>query len=277
MSNPFPGASQQTFAQSNADAERITAFLRKVYGWMFVGLAVTAVVALYAASSPAILNLVFGNPILRWGLFLGTLGMVWYLSARVSSLSPGTAAVLFTVYSGLMGIMLSGIFIIYAQASIATAFMTSAAMFGALAVYGTVTQRSLAGVGQFAFMGLIGVVIASIIGIFWQNDMFQFILSVCGVVVFTGLTMWDAQRLKGLALQVDGPQIGSYAIVGALTLYLDFINLFLFILRYTIDHRPLTIDRPLPLSPYPHYNSALTNILSGPHTRAGATVQRKVS
>jgi FtsH-binding integral membrane protein len=231
MSNPYQGAGQQTFAQSTAEAERITAFLRKVYGWMFVGLAVTAVVSFYVASSPAILTVVFGNPILRWGLLLGTLGMVWYLSARVATLSPGTAATLFVVYSGLMGILLSGIFVTYTQASIATAFMTSAAMFGALAVYGTVTQRSLAGIGQFAFMGLIGVVIASIVGIFWQNDMFQFILSICGVVVFTGLTMYDAQRLKAMALQVDGPQIGSFAIVGALSLYLDFINLFLFILR----------------------------------------------
>jgi len=231
MSNPYQGAGQQTFAQATAEAERITAFLRKVYGWMFVGLAVTAAVAFYVASSPAVLNVVFGNAFLRWGLFLGTLAMVWYLSAKVADLAPGTAATLFLVYSGLMGILLSGIFIAYAHASIATAFITSAAMFGALALYGTVTKRSLAGVGQFAFMGLIGVVIASIVGIFWQNDMFQFILSVCGVVVFTGLTMWDAQRLKGMALQVDGPQIGSYAIVGALALYLAFINLFLFILR----------------------------------------------
>jgi uncharacterized protein len=231
MSNPFQTAGQPSYATATAEVERISAFLRKVYGWMFLGLAVTAVVSMYVASSPAILNAVFGNPIGRWGIFLVTLGMVWYLSARVNELAPSTAGMLFVVYSALMGTMLSGIFLIYANASIANAFLTTAGMFGALALYGTLTKRSLAGIGQFAFMGLIGVVIASIVGIFWQNDMFQFVLSVCGVVVFTGLTMWDAQRLKGMALAVEGPQVGTYAIVGALALYLDFINLFLFILR----------------------------------------------
>jgi hypothetical protein len=231
MSNPFQTAGQPNYATATAEVERISAFLRKVYGWMFLGLAVTAVVAMYVASSPAILTAVFGNPIGRWGIFLVTLGMVWYLSARVNELAPSTAGMLFVVYSALMGTMLSGIFLIYANASIANAFLTTAGMFGALALYGTLTKRSLAGIGQFAFMGLIGVVIASIVGIFWQNDMFQFVLSVCGVVVFTGLTMWDAQRLKGMALAVEGPQVGTYAIVGALALYLDFINLFLFILR----------------------------------------------
>ncbi|HSR93202.1 MAG TPA: Bax inhibitor-1/YccA family protein [Gemmatimonadales bacterium] len=231
MSNPYQGTGQPSLAQESLEAERITAFLRKVYGWMFVGLAVTAVVAFYVASSPVILQAVFGNPILRWGLLLGTLGMVWYLSARISEIEPTKAGVLFVVYAGLMGVLLSAIFVVYTGSSIATAFLTAAAMFGALALYGTMTSRSLAGVGQFAFMGLIGVVIASIVGIFWQNDMFQFVLSVCGVIVFTGLTMWDAQRLKAMALKVEGPQVGSYAIVGALALYLDFINLFLFILR----------------------------------------------
>jgi len=135
------------------------------------------------------------------------------------------------IYSALMGAMLSFVFIAYTGGSVASTFLTASAMFGALALYGTITKRSLAGVGQFAFMGLIGVVIASIVGIFWQNDMFQFVLSICGVVVFTGLTAWDAQKLKGMALALPEGQTGSYAIVGALSLYLDFINLFLFLLR----------------------------------------------
>jgi hypothetical protein len=157
--------------------------------------------------------------------------MVWYMSARVESLAPTTAGVLFGIYSALMGAMLSGIFLIYTSTSIAMTFVTTSAMFGALALYGTVTKRSLAGIGQFAFMGLIGVVIASIVGIFWQNSMLQFVISVCGVVVFTGLTMYDAQKLKQMALVLPDGRTGSYAIVGALTLYLDFINLFLFLLR----------------------------------------------
>ncbi len=157
--------------------------------------------------------------------------MVWYMSARVEQMEPGTAAVLFSVYAALMGALLSGIFLIYTGGSIATTFVTTSAMFGALALYGTVTKRSLAGVGQFAFMGLIGIIVASIIGFFWQNSMLQFVISVCGVLVFTGLTMYDAQRLKQMALVLPDGRTGSYGIVGALTLYLDFINLFLFLLR----------------------------------------------
>jgi hypothetical protein len=229
MSNPV--GSTQNYNASIAEAERISGFLSKTYGWMFIGLGITAAVAFFVASSPAILSVLFGNAIARWGLFIVTLGMVWYLSARVDTIAPGTASMLFTVYSALMGTMLSGIFLMYTGGSIATTFVTTSAMFGALALYGTVTKRSLAGVGQFAFMGLIGVVIASVIGIFWHNSMLQFVISVCGVVVFTGLTAWDAQKLKQMALALPDGRTGSYAIVGALALYLDFINLFLFLLR----------------------------------------------
>lgn len=232
MSNPFgSNTSTSTFAGAQAEATRVTGFLQKVYGWMCIGLAITAAIALFVASSPAILNLIYGNPFARWGLFLVTLGMVWYMSARVASLAPSTAATLFVIYSALMGAMLSFVFLVYTGGSVASTFLTASAMFGALALYGTITKRSLAGVGQFAFMGLIGVVLASIVGIFWQNSMFQFVLSICGVVVFTGLTAWDAQKLKSMALALPEGQTGSYAIVGALTLYLDFINLFLFLLR----------------------------------------------
>ncbi|HXI21447.1 MAG TPA: Bax inhibitor-1/YccA family protein [Gemmatimonadales bacterium] len=229
MTSPF--GNTQGYVASSAEAARIAGFLQRVYGWMFAGLAITAIVAMGVASSPALLNIIFGTAVARWGLILVTLGMVWYMSARVSEMAPNTAALLFAGYSVLMGAMLSSIFLVYTGGSIATTFLTASAMFGALALYGTVTRRSLAGVGQFAFMGLIGVVIASIVGIFWQNSMFQFVLSICGVVVFTGLTAWDAQRLKAMALALPDGQTGSYAIVGALSLYLDFINLFLFLLR----------------------------------------------
>ena len=164
-------------------------------------------------------------------VLLAPIGFVWYISAKVDSLSPTTAATLFSVYAGLNGITFAFVLLAYTGASIASTFLTTSAMFGALALYGSITKRNLAGVGQFAFMGLIGVVIASIVGIFWQNDMFQFILSVCGVVVFTALTAWDAQKLKAMALALPDGRLGSYAIVGALSLYLDFINLFLFLLR----------------------------------------------
>jgi uncharacterized protein len=229
MSSPIGSA--QNYNASIAQAERISGFLSKTYGWMCIGLGITAVVSMAVASSPAAINLLFGNAFARWGLFLVTLGMVWYLSAKVNDLAPSTAGTLFVVYSGLMGAMLSGIFLIYTGSSIASTFVTTAAMFGALALFGTMTKRNLAGIGQFAFMGLIGVVVASVVGIFWHNSMLQFVISVCGVVVFTGLTMWDAQRLKQMALALPDGRTGSYAIVGALALYLDFINLFLFLLR----------------------------------------------
>jgi uncharacterized protein len=211
--------------------ERVAGFLRAVYGWMFVGLAVTAAVAWYVASSPAILSAIAGNKVLFWAVLLAPLGLVLWLSAKVATLAPATAAALFLVYSGLTGIMFAFILLAYTGQSVANVFFVTAGMFGGLALYGTVTKRDLSGVGQFAMMGLIGVVIASIVGIFWQNDMLQFVLSVCGVVVFTALTAYDANRLRAMALALPEGQTGSYAVVGALSLYLDFINLFLFLLR----------------------------------------------
>src|SRR4029079_622886 len=133
----------------------------------------------------------------------------------------------FIVYSALTGLTMSVILLAYTGQSVATTFMVTAGMFGALAFYGTATRRDLSGLGQFLFMGLIGVVLASIVGMFWHNDALQFVIGFIGVIVFTGLTAYDAQRLKQMALALPSGQLGSYAIVGALTLYLDFINLFL--------------------------------------------------
>jgi len=212
--------------------ERVSAFLRGVYGWMFVGLGVTAAVALGVAGSPSIMQALLGNQLLFFGLIAAELGLVFYLSARVAQLAPGTASMLFLAYSALNGVTLSVILLAYTGASIANTFVVCAVMFGALALYGSTTKRSLAGVGQFAFMGLIGVIVASIIGIFWQNDALQFIIACVGVVVFTGLTAWDAQRLKAMALALPDGQVGAYTVVGALSLYLNFINLFLMLLRF---------------------------------------------
>jgi FtsH-binding integral membrane protein len=220
-----------------ATAERVTAFLRTVYGWMCVGLAITAVVAYSIASSPALIQTLVSNHLVFIGLFVGQIALVFYLSARVDRLAPGTAALLFVVYSALTGATLSVLVLAYTGASIATTFVVTAGMFGALALYGSTTTRSLAGVGQFLFMGLIGLVLASLVGMFWHSEALQFLISVVGVIVFTGLTAWDAQRLRGMALAVPEGQLGSYAIVGALSLYLDFINLFVFLLRFLGSRR----------------------------------------
>ena len=216
---------------STRTAERVSAFLTKVYGWMFIGLGITAAVAYFVASSPALTGALMANRLVFFALILIELGLVFFLSARVQSLEPATAAGLFVGYAALNGVTLSLILLIYTGASIAMTFVVTGAMFGALAVYGTTTSRSLAGVGQFFFMGLIGLVLASVVGMFWHSDALQFLITVVGVVVFTGLTAWDAQRLKQMALTLPDGHAGAYAVVGALSLYLNFVNLFLMLLR----------------------------------------------
>ena len=229
--NPYESARLPYAGSATGVAERVTSFLRVVYGWMFAGLAVTATVAWLVAGTPALVMAIASNRIAFWGLALVQLGMVFYLSARVDKLAPGTAALLFLVYSGLTGVTMAFVLLVYTGESVALTFFVAAGMFGAVALYGTVTTRSLAGVGQFMFMGLIGIVLASIVGIFWQNDTLQFMIAFIGVIVFTGLAAWDAQRLKAMALSLPDGRVGSYAVVGALSLYLDFINLFLSLLR----------------------------------------------
>jgi len=238
MNDDFSMTPASAFATTTvAGAERVTAFLRKVYGWMAVGLGTTAVVAYAVASSPALLQTIFGNRMVFFGLVIAELGLVFYLSARVNRMAPATAAGLFLLYSALNGATIAGILLLFTGASVATTFVVTAGMFGALALYGSTTRRSLAGVGQFVFMGLIGVVLASLVGMFWHSDALQFAISVVGVIVFTGLTAWDAQRLKQMAVATPEGQTGSFAVVGALALYLDFINLFLFLLRFLGSRR----------------------------------------
>jgi uncharacterized protein len=236
-----PSRNQASFTAPLADVrdERVTAFLSKVYGWMFLGLLITSVTALVVASSPGIIELVILNRLVFWGLVIAQLGVVLYLSApaRVDKMAPATAAGLFILYSGLVGVTSSVVLLVYTGSSIVSTFIITAGMFGATAVFGTVTKRSLAGWGQFLFMGLIGLILAMIVGFFWQSDALQFVISVVGVLVFTGLTAWDAQRLKQMAVALPEGRVGAYAVVGALSLYLDFINLFFFLLRFTGNRR----------------------------------------
>ena len=218
-------------------ADRVTAFLWKVYGWMAVGLGITAIVAFSVAGSPDLLRVLIGNRLVFFAFVIAQLGLVFFLSARADRLAPGTAAGLFALYSGLTGVTLSVILLAYTGESITMTFVVTAGMFGALALFGSTTKRSLAGAGQFFMMGLIGLILASILGMFWHNDALQFLISVVGVIVFTGLTAWDAQRLKQMALALPAGQVDAYAVVGALSLYLNFINLFLMLLRFTGSRR----------------------------------------
>src|SRR5216684_4840872 len=166
--------------------ERVSAFLRSVYGWMCAGLAITAATASFVASSPAMVTTIATNRPLFWGLLIAQLAIVWVLSARVQQLAASTASLLFVLYSALTGVTFSFILLAFTGESVATTFLVTAGMFGALALYGTVTARSLAGLGQFLFMGLVGVILASVVGIFWHNDALQFVISFVGVIVFAG-------------------------------------------------------------------------------------------
>ena len=210
-------------------------FVRSVYNWMAVGLGLTGFVAFAVANNESLLRIVFGNQMLFFGLIIAELGLVFYLSARVSKISPSTATGLFVLYAGLNGVTISFIFIVYTASSIASTFFVCAATFVASSIFGWTTKRDLTSMGSFMFMGLIGIIIASVVNMFMQSSAVAMIVSYVGVLVFVGLTAWDTQKLKNMALtQPDGLDAGVVrkgAIIGALSLYLDFINLFLMLLH----------------------------------------------
>ena len=214
---------------------RVNSFIRSVYNWMAIGLALTAFTSFFVASTPALLQLIFGNQIVLFGLIIGELGMVFYLSARVNKLSAATATSLFVLYSILNGATLASIFIIYTASSIATTFFTCALTFAACSVFGMVTKRDLTSMGGFMMMGLIGIIIASLLNMFFRSPGLSIIISYVGVLVFVGLTAYDTQKLKQMALTMpddaSGAMVRKGAIMGALTLYLDFINLFIMMLH----------------------------------------------
>jgi len=216
-------------SSSETSFAREQAFLRLAYAWMFGGLALTAATAFLVTITPALQQMIF-NPVMSMVLMISTLGIVIFLSFRVTKLAPATAGALFIGYAVLNGLMLSAIFFVYTQSTIVSAFVTAAGMFGAMAIYGTVTKRDLTSWGSFFFMGLIGIIIAQVINIFVKSSALDGTIALIGVFVFVGLTAYDAQKLKRLAV-VAGPQVTNYAVIGALALYLDFINLFLMLLR----------------------------------------------
>ena len=209
--------------------ERTRSFIRSVYAWMFGGLLLTAASSLWVANSPAMQQLIFGNPAMPWVLFIAELGLVMYLSFRITKMSPGAAAASFLVFALLNGLTMSAIFMVYTTGSIIQAFASAAGMFGAMSVYGMVTKRDLTSWGSFFFMGLIGIVICSVINFFVQSSALSYTISIVGVFVFLGLTAWDTQKLKSYATMPELRE--NLAVFGALALYLDFINLFLFLLR----------------------------------------------
>jgi len=206
-------------------------FMASVYRWMTLGLLVTAGVAWFVAGSEAARQAIFGNRIVFWGLIIAQFGLVIAISAAVTRLSAGVAGLLFIAYSALTGATLASILLVYTGSSIASAFLVTAGTFAAMSVYGTVTKRDLATWGTFLFMGLVGVVIASVVNIFLKSSMMQFVLSAAAVVVFTGLTAYDTQKLRRLAAAGGAGMAAAMPVNGALMLYLDFINIFLSLLN----------------------------------------------
>lgn len=205
-------------------------YMLRIYNYMASGLALTGIIA-YLGYRTDIYTAIAGSP-LMWVVMLAPLGVVIYLSARIHSMSFSSAQTWFWVYAGLVGLSLSGIFYVYSGVSIARVFFITAGMFGAMSLYGYTTHRDLTGFGSFLFMGLIGVVIASVVNIFLASSALHFAISVIGVLVFTGLTAYDTQKIKEIYYEGDGYEAaGKKSIMGALALYLDFLNLFLMMLR----------------------------------------------
>ena len=221
-------------ARADVIDEGLRAYMLRVYNYMAIGLGLTGVAAYgtyaYAVSNPAFAQLLYGSP-LRWVIILAPLAMVFFLSFRINKMSVQAAQTTFWVYAAMVGVSLSSIFLIYTAQSITQVFFITAATFGALSLYGYTTKRDLSGWGSFLFMGLIGVIIAMLVNIFLQSSALGFAISVIGVLVFTGLTAYDTQQIKEMYYEGDGALVaGRKAIMGALRLYLDFINLFVMLL-----------------------------------------------
>lgn len=209
-------------------------YMAQVYGWMTCGLLLTAFVAWYAARSEAIMSFVFSSQITFFGLIIAQLALVFVISGMIHKLSPALATSLFMLYSALTGLTLSSILLVYTSQSIAATFVVTAGMFGVMSLYGYTTKRDLSGFGNMLFMGLIGIVLASLVNFWLKSEALMWVITYIGVIVFVGLTAYDTQKLKGIGEQIDvsnSAELRRYSILGALTLYLDFINLFLMLLR----------------------------------------------
>jgi FtsH-binding integral membrane protein len=228
----------------------LRAYMIRVYNYMAAGVALTGVVAWLTFNAAVVTDAagsitgltpfgqtIFSGP-LTIVLFLGTLGLVFFMSFRIGNLQPSTALMLFMAYAALLGLMLSSVFLAYTGASITRTFFISAASFGALSLYGYTTQRDLSPIGSFLIMGLFGLILAMLVNMFLKSSGLEFAISAIGVLIFAGLTAYDTQRIKEVySANDDGTATGRKAVMGALTLYLDFINLFLFMLRFLGDRR----------------------------------------
>lgn len=223
----------QSYVESVKRASIVQSFFSQVYGWMFFGLLSTGIVAYYTANSSFLLNLIFSSKMTFYVFLFAPIVLVMIISSKINTLSASMASFLFFVYSAVNGITLSAIFLVYTQESIATTFGIAACTFGGTALFGYVTKKDLSKLGSILFMLLIGLIIASVVNMFLKNDTMMWVLTYAGIVIFIGLTAYDMQKLKELAYKIgeDENAIAKFAVLGALTLYLDFINLFLRLLQ----------------------------------------------
>ena len=214
-------------------------FMVRVYNWMTAGLAITGFMAFYVSNNETIMNIIFGNPIMPIVLMIAQIGLVFWLASRVMQMSASLATGVFLLYAGLTGVTFSFIFVVYTSASITSTFLVTAGTFGAMSLYGYTTKKDLTSWGSFLFMGLIGIIIASVVNMFMQSNMMHMIITYAGVLIFVGLTAYDTQKIKEMnILGNEGTDEDTKeAVRGALTLYLDFINLFLMLLRLMGDRR----------------------------------------
>ncbi|WPM83852.1 Bax inhibitor-1/YccA family protein [Apirhabdus apintestini] len=227
----YPQSGGSSIIQSGS---RLQTYMAQVFGWMTCGLLLTAFVAWFAANTPAVMMFVFSSKLTFFGLVIAQLALVFVLSGMVHKLSPGVATGLFMLYSALTGLTFASIFLVYTYSSIASAFLITGGMFGAMSFYGYTTKRDLSRFGSLLFMGLIGIVLASLVNIWLKSTPLMWAVTYIGVLVFVGLTAYDTQKLKAIGEQMEnrsGDDMRKYAIMGALTLYLDFINLFMMLLR----------------------------------------------
>lgn len=219
-------------AQSAEIDAGLRTFMQRVYGYMGAGLAITGLVAYFVGNSPAMLGAIYGTP-LAWVVMLAPLGFCLLFSFRLNAMAASTAHILFLVFAGLMGLSLSYIFAVYTDASIVKTFFVSGGTFLAMSLYGYTTKRDLSGLGSFFLMGLIGLILAMVVNLFLGSTALEFAISVVGVLLFTGLAAYDTQKVKEFYWEADGSDVATKkSILGALVLYLDFINLFLFMLRF---------------------------------------------
>ncbi|MBD5227208.1 MAG: Bax inhibitor-1/YccA family protein [Bacteroides sp.] len=224
---PYQGAWGQT-----ALTDQVRSVMKRVYVRMTIGLLVSAFCALGVASSPALLSFFFGNQLVFWAMFIGMLVMAWVIPSRVNKMSNGTVIGLFVLFSALMGTWLSSIFLVYKMSAIISTFFITAGTFGAMSIYGYCTKSDLSKMGTYLIMGLIGLFIAMIVNWFLHSSALGWVISIVGVLLFVGLTAWDTQQIKRMAAANLDPSLADkLATIGAMNLYLDFINLFLFLLR----------------------------------------------